>query len=174
VQATGFLEQRERPVDLAGLLVAAEEIAHLGAGDAVGPVLREGPYLVGGWVAEAVAEDPARGVEAVVPEGERRFEVGEGDRGTAVERGVEGGEADDVRFGAPGGRAEQAFFAAPQRPVDVDPAFARVAVEGQPPRLAGAAQRGLDGVADARGARRRGGRRMAAPCCVGRRSRGSG
>jgi hypothetical protein len=63
---------------------------------------------VGGGVAEAVAEDPARGVGAVAPDRECRFEVWEGDVLGAVQRGVERGEADDVRFGAAGGGAKQA------------------------------------------------------------------
>jgi hypothetical protein len=54
-----------------------------------------------------------------------------------VERGVDRGEADNVRLGAAGGGAEQALLAAGQRPVDGDPPLPGVGVEGQ---LAGEAR----------------------------------
>ena len=75
-EAAGVDEDGQRAVDLAGFLIAAEEVADLGAGDAVGSVFGERPDLVGGRVAERVAEDPAGGVGAVAPDGERGFEVG--------------------------------------------------------------------------------------------------
>jgi hypothetical protein len=105
-EASGFFEDGEGAVDLAGLFVSAEEVADFAAGDALGSVFGECPDLVGGRVAEGVAEDPAGGVEAVAPDRERGFEVRQGDLFGAVEGGVDRGEADDVRFGAAGGGAE--------------------------------------------------------------------
>jgi hypothetical protein len=111
-QPAGFLEDGEGALDLASFLVAAEHVRDLGPGHARGAFLGGGPDLVGGWVAEAVAEDPAGGLGAVASQGERGFEVWQPDMGFAVERGVDRGEADDVRFGAAGCGAEQALLAA--------------------------------------------------------------
>jgi len=75
LEAAGFFEDGEGAFDFAGFLVAAEEVTDLGASDAGGTGFGERPDLVGGRVAEAVAEDPARGVGAVAPDRECRFEV---------------------------------------------------------------------------------------------------
>ena len=61
-EASGFFEDGERAVDLACFLVAGEEVADLAAGHSGWPVFGECPDLVGGGVAERVAEDPAGGV----------------------------------------------------------------------------------------------------------------
>ena len=111
-EASGFLEDGEGAFDLASFFVAAEHVGDLGAGDAGGAFLGGGPDLVGGGVAEAVAEDPAGGFGAVAPQGECGFEVREPDLGFAVEGGVDRGEANDVRFGAAGRGAEQALLPA--------------------------------------------------------------
>ena len=95
-EASGFFEDGEGAVDLAGFLVAAEEVADLAAGDALGAVFRERPDLVGGRVAERAAEDPAGGVEAVAPDRESGFEVRQADVVAGVEGGVDRGETDDV------------------------------------------------------------------------------
>ena len=79
LEAADVDECGEGAVDLAGFLVAAEEVADFGAGDAVGAFFGEGPDVVGGGVAEAVAEDPAGRVAGVAPEGERGVEVREAD-----------------------------------------------------------------------------------------------
>ena len=112
VEAAGFFEDGEGAVDLAGLLVAAEQVADLGAGDAIGAVFGECPDVVGGGVAEAVAEDPAGGVRAAAPDREGRFEVGEADVLASVQRRVDRGEPDDMRLGAAGRGAEQPLLAA--------------------------------------------------------------
>ncbi len=83
-QPACLLEDGECAVDLASLLVAAEQVADLGAGDAGGAVLGERRDLVGGGVAEAVAEDPAGRVGAVAPDCEAGVEMGEGDLLVAV------------------------------------------------------------------------------------------
>jgi hypothetical protein len=111
-EASGLFEDGEGTFDLAAFLVAAEHVGDLGAGDSGGAFFGGGPDLVGGWVAEAVAEDPAGGLGAVAPQGERGFEVRQPDVGFAVKGGVDRGEADDVRFGAAGRGAEQALLAA--------------------------------------------------------------
>jgi len=59
LEASGFFEDGEGAVDLAGFLVAAEEVADVCAGDARGSGLGERPDFVGGGFADAVAEDPA-------------------------------------------------------------------------------------------------------------------
>ena len=125
VMASGFFEHGEGAVDLAGLLVAAEEVAYLAAVDSVGSVFGERPDLISGGVADAVAKDPSGGVEAVTPDGECGFEVRWGDLLGAVERGVDRGEADNVRGGAAGGGAQQSFLAVRERSVDLDPARCR-------------------------------------------------
>ena len=148
-EASGFVEDGQGAVDLAGFLIAAEEVADFAAGDAVGAVFGESPDLVGGRVAERVAGDPAGGVEAVAPDSERRFEVRQTDLLAGVEGGVDRGEADDVRFGAAGGGAEQAFLAAGQRALDLDPALSGVWLEGELAGVAGEPQRSERGVVNA-------------------------
>ena len=112
LEAAGFFEDGEGAVDLAGLLVAAEEVADLGAADACRAVFGECPDVVGGRVAEAVAEDPAGGFRAVAPDREGRFEVREADALAAVQRRVDRGEPDDVRFSSASRGAEEAVLAA--------------------------------------------------------------
>ena len=58
-QPSGVLEHGECALDLAALLVAAEQFGDLGAGEAGGAFLGGRPELVGGRIAERVAEDPA-------------------------------------------------------------------------------------------------------------------
>ncbi len=58
-QPDGVFEHGERAFDLAAFLVATEHVGDFGARHAPGAVLGGGPDLVGRWVAEAVAEDPA-------------------------------------------------------------------------------------------------------------------
>ena len=112
LEAAGFLEDGEGSFDLAGFLVAAEEVADVCAGDARGSGLGERPDFVGGGGADAVAEDPAGRSGGLVPDGESRFEVGESDVVVAVQGGLDGREADGVRFGTAGRGAEEAFVAA--------------------------------------------------------------
>jgi hypothetical protein len=73
------LEDVEGSLDLAVLLVAAEHVGDIGAGESGWALACRGPDLVGGRVAEAVAEDPGGGVGAVAPDGKRGFEVFEAD-----------------------------------------------------------------------------------------------
>jgi hypothetical protein len=51
-EPAGVFEGAERAVDLTRFLVAAEQIADLGAAHAVGPVFGERPDVVGGGVTE--------------------------------------------------------------------------------------------------------------------------
>ena len=72
LEAAGVDERGEGAVDFAGFLVAAEEVADFGAADSVGAFFGECPDVVGGGVAEAVAEYPVGRVACVAPDGERR------------------------------------------------------------------------------------------------------
>jgi hypothetical protein len=111
-ELAGLFARREGAVDLARLLVAGEEVADLGSCDPVGAVLRERPDVVGGGVAEAVAEDPAGARVAVGPDGECDVQVNEADGGRAVKECVEQRDPDGVSLGTGGRGAEQAGFAA--------------------------------------------------------------
>jgi hypothetical protein len=70
LEAAGVDEGGEGAVDLAGFFVAAEEVADFGAADAVGASSGECPDVVGGGIAEAVAEHPVGRVAGVAPERE--------------------------------------------------------------------------------------------------------
>ncbi len=78
-QTSGVFEDPTGALKLEALLAAAEQVRDLGAGDAGGSVLRRGPDLIGGPVAEAVTEDPGSGVGAFAPDREACLAVGEVD-----------------------------------------------------------------------------------------------
>ena len=107
MQPSGVLEHPECALDLAAFLVAAEHVGDLGARHASWALLGGRPDLVGGWIAEAVAEDPASRVRAVAPDRQSSFKMLEPDRVRAVQQRVDQGEAHDVRLGARGRRARQ-------------------------------------------------------------------
>jgi hypothetical protein len=90
VQASGVDEGRERAVDLAGFLVAAEQVADFGAADPILALLGQRPDLVGG----GVAEYPAGAVVGVAPDLECGFEVWQVDRRGTVEQRVDQRQAD--------------------------------------------------------------------------------
>jgi hypothetical protein len=54
LQPAGVFERAEGAVDLAGFLVATEEVTDFGAADPVGPVCGERPDVIGSGIAEAV------------------------------------------------------------------------------------------------------------------------
>jgi hypothetical protein len=110
-QASRFFEDGKGAVDLAGFLVAAEEVAHLAAGDAVGSVFGERSDLIGGRVAEAVCEVQRAESRACSARRGAPLRVGLRDLVAAVE---DRGGAGDVRLDATGRGAGQALVAAPQ------------------------------------------------------------
>ena len=106
-QPSGVLKHRESAFDLAALLVAAEHVRYLGPRHAIRALPGGGPDLIGGQIAEAVAEDPGGGVGAVAPDRESSFKVLDSDLLRAVQQRVDQRETNDVRLRAGGSRARK-------------------------------------------------------------------
>ncbi len=147
MESAGVFEGVEGAVDLAGFLVAAEQVTDVSTADAVGTVPRERPDVVGSGIAKRVAEDPCSGVGAVAPDRERGLEVLEVDPIVGVQQRVDQREPGRMRFGAGGRRAEHPGTFSGQRGVGRDPPLSGAVGERHPSVLAIARERDLDAIA---------------------------
>src|ERR1039458_2188230 len=84
-QAASLFQHAEGAVDLAAFLVAAKHVGNLGAGDPGPALLRRGPDLVGGGIAQRLPENPGGGPRTVGPDRETGPDMLQSDRVNGVE-----------------------------------------------------------------------------------------
>src|SRR6266436_671945 len=114
------VQRRQCRLDLRCWFVPAEESGNLGLRHRP-PHLEGVENEVSQWISQTVSEDSVRRGLGILPEGERCLEMGRPDRRGSVERGVEGGEAEDLGFGARDDSADQPRLSFAERFVDAPP-----------------------------------------------------
>ncbi len=108
-------------VDAVFAYVPVEERPDLNPGQALGIYIEGLADAACGGIAGSSVEEQARTVAAVVPHSQCGLEMAGVDHRTAVERGVDGAEAQDLSFGAAGGGAEGVLASLAQDIVAVIP-----------------------------------------------------
>ena len=97
----------EGGLDTVAAHMAVEKAVDLFSGQTDGGCFDGGLDAIGGEVSGGGAEEQRGTGAAVVPYGESGLEVGQGDKGAAIERSVDGAETQDLGFGAVGSGSEE-------------------------------------------------------------------